>query len=54
MSRDQEANEVKYKAAVKLLEIMLSKGLITLAEYRKIDELNRQTFTPELAEVYVK
>ncbi|WP_173361738.1 SHOCT domain-containing protein [Desulfitobacterium hafniense] len=54
MSRDQEANEVKYKAAVKLLEIMLSKGLITLAEYQKIDDLNRQTFTPELAEVYVK
>ncbi|MEA5024868.1 hypothetical protein SDC9_43684 [bioreactor metagenome] len=54
MLRDQEANEVKYKAAVKLLEIMLSKGLITLAEYRKIDDLNRQTFTPELAEVYVQ
>ncbi len=52
MSKTQEANEVKYKVALKLLDIMLSKGIITAAEYRKIDALNRQTFTPELAEVY--
>ena len=47
-----EANEVKYKVALKLLNIMLRNGLISSAEYEKIDELNRQTFTPELAKVY--
>lgn len=53
MSKNQTANEVKYKVAVKLLNIMLRNGLISPAEYKKIDELNRQTFTPELSEVYV-
>lgn len=52
MSRDQTANEVKYKVALKLLDIMLHNGLISPAEYKKIDELNRQTFTPELSGVY--
>ena len=53
MSKSQAANEVKYKVSVKLLDIMLRNGLISPAEYKRIDELNRQTFTPELSEVYV-
>lgn len=53
MSKNQTANEVKYKVAVKLLDIMLRHGIISPAEYKKIDELNRQTFTPELSGVYV-
>ena len=52
MSKMQEANEVKYKVALKLLNIMLRNNLITPEEYEKIDYLNRQTFSPELAEVY--
>ena len=52
MSKAQEANEVKYKVALKLLNIMLRNGLISTAEYVKIDKLNRQTFSPELAKVY--
>ena len=52
MSKTQEANEVKYKVALKLLDIMLRRDLITLAEYKKIDDLNRQTFLPELSKVY--
>ena len=52
MSKNQETNEVKYKVALKLLNIMLRNGLISSAEYEKIDELNRQTFSPELAKVY--
>jgi len=52
MSRTQEANEVKYKVALKLLDIMLRNGLISPDEYKKIDDLNRQTFTPELSKVY--
>jgi len=52
MSRIEEANEVNYKVAVKLLDIMLRNGIITPSEYQKIDNLNRQTFTPELSKVY--
>lgn len=52
MSEDQSANEVKYKVALKLLDIMLRNGFISPAEYKKIDELNRETFTPELSKVY--
>lgn len=52
MSKNQVANEVKYKVTVRLLDIMLRNGLISLTEYKKIDELNRQTFTPELSGVY--
>lgn len=54
MSRFQEANEVQYKITVKLLNIMLRNGIITTEEYKKIDHLNRQTFTPELSQVYAK
>jgi hypothetical protein len=38
MSKNQAANEVKYKVAVKLLDIMLRNGLISPAEYKNIDE----------------
>lgn len=53
MSREQAANEVKYKIALKLLNIMLGNGLISLMEYEKIDALNRRTFSPELAKIYM-
>lgn len=53
MSRQQEANEVMYKAALKLLNILLRNGIITEQEYEKIDKLNRETFSPELAKVYM-
>lgn len=52
MSKTEEANEVKYKVTVKLLNIMLRNDIITSSEYEKIDDLNRQTFTPELSKVY--
>lgn len=52
MSKIQESNEVKYKIAVKLLNIMLRNEIISPDEYKKIDDLNRQTFTPELSKVY--
>jgi hypothetical protein len=53
MSKEQAANEVKYKITLKLLNILLRNDLITQEEYEKIDELNRQTFQPQLAKVYV-
>ncbi len=53
MTKDQAANEVKYKITLKLLGILLNNELITEEEYEKIDELNRQTFHPQLEKVYV-
>lgn len=53
MLKSQEANEVSYKISLKLLNILLRNGIITSAEYEEIDRLNRQTFSPELAKVYV-
>ncbi|WP_313180875.1 SHOCT domain-containing protein [Lacrimispora sp.] len=53
MSKEQAANEVKYKITLKFLKILLRNGLITEEEYEEIDALNRQTFQPLLAKVYV-
>ena len=53
MTKEQSSMEVEYKMSLKLLKILLNRGVITEEEYIKIDELNRQTFSPELSEVYV-
>lgn len=49
----KETKEMYYKMAVKLLDLMLKNGFITTEEYKKIDSLNRNTFSPELSKVYV-
>jgi hypothetical protein len=53
MSQTQITNEIKYKIALSLLNSMLEKGFITLSELKEIDRLNRNSFTPILAEVYL-
>jgi hypothetical protein len=53
MTKEQSAKEVEYKMSLKLLNILLNRGIITKVEYVEIDELNRQTFSPELSKVYV-
>lgn len=53
MTKEQSYREVEYKMSLKLLNILLTRGIITEKEYIKIDDLNRQTFSPELSEVYV-
>lgn len=53
MTKEQAVDEVKYKITLKLLGILLNNELITEEEYGKIDELNRQTFHPQLEKVYV-
>lgn len=52
MQQKKETNEMHYKLAAKLLDLMLKNGFITDEEYEKIDGLNRETFSPELSEVY--
>ena len=53
MTKEQTLNEIEYRMALKLLNILLNREIINKEEYEKIDELNRQTFSPELSEVYV-
>lgn len=52
MEKKKETKEMYYKMAVKLLDLMLKSGFLLPEEYEKIDALNRETFSPELAEVY--
>lgn len=48
-----EANEVMYKIAEYLLKKMQESGLISQEERQKITLLNIETFSPELAKVYM-
>ncbi len=48
-----EANEVMYKMAEFLLKKMQESGLISQEEREKITLLNIETFSPELAKVYM-
>ena len=49
---EKETREVQYKLSVKLLDLMLNVGFLLPEEYEKIDELNRETFSPDLSKVY--
>jgi len=51
VSQEQIQREFDYIQAEKLLKIIFEKGLITVAEFDKITALNRQTFSPVLAEI---
>ena len=51
MKRD--SNEVMYKLAELLLKKMQESGLISEEEREKITVLNMETFSPELAKVYL-
>ena len=53
MTKKQSKCEVQYKMAKKMLGILLRRGIVTEDECKKIDDLNRQSFSPQLAKVYV-
>ena len=52
MSEQRETREMQYQLSRKLLDLMLQSGYLDREEYEKIDALNRETFSPELAQVY--
>ena len=52
MTREQSKGEVQYKMALKMLDILMRRGIVSEEEYEKIDHLNRQSFSPQLAKVY--
>lgn len=53
MGKENGANEVMYKMASFLLNKMQENELITTEEREKINLLNLETFSPELAKVYL-
>lgn len=50
-TQDELQREYDYILAQKILKSILEKGLISADEFNKITELNRQTFSPYLAEI---
>lgn len=51
ISDEQMRKDYNYYKAQKLLKAMLENGLISIDEFNKISEKNRQTFSPYLAEI---
>ncbi|WP_457943584.1 SHOCT domain-containing protein [Caproiciproducens sp. LBM24188] len=49
--QEQLQREADYTRAQKILEFMLNQGLISLSEFNKITALNRESFSPALAEI---
>jgi hypothetical protein len=43
--------DINYHKAQKVAEKMLSLGLISLSEFNKLTQINRQTFSPFLVEI---
>ncbi|MCP1102338.1 hypothetical protein M2454_001787 [Aequitasia blattaphilus] len=54
ISKAQEQAEFDYHRGQIIIKTMLDEGLISLCEYNKITELNRQDFSPFLAEIMPK
>lgn len=51
ISQDQLQREFDYMRAQMVLENLVQKGLISELEFNKITKLNRQSFTPALAQI---
>jgi len=51
---EQEQAEFNYHRAQRTAKTMLNDGMISLSEYNKLTELNRQSFSPFLAEIMPK
>ena len=51
MPPEELQGELDYWRSRKILQKMLDQGLVTLDEFHKIDELNRRSFSPRLAQL---
>ena len=51
MTEEQLCGDYKYCRAQKIIKKMLNEGLISVDEFNKISERNRQTFSPYLSEI---
>lgn len=51
MTEEQMRGDYSYILAQKMTKALLDNGLISVDEFNKISERNRQTFSPYLAEI---
>ncbi len=51
ITSDELQKEIDYWRSNKILQKMLKEGLISEVEFNKIDVLNRQSFSPMLAQL---
>jgi hypothetical protein len=51
ISQEQLQRELDYVKAQRILETILEKGVISLSEFNQITTLNRQSFSPALAQI---
>ena len=51
ISQEQLQREYDYFLAQQILESMLKNDLITVGEFNQITDLNRQSFSPALAQI---
>ncbi|HCB91898.1 MAG: hypothetical protein PHU30_07855 [Oscillospiraceae bacterium] len=51
MTQEALQREADYARAQKILESMRGRGLISLSEFDRITALNRESFSPALAEI---
>jgi len=51
VAQEQMQREVDYVRAQQILTAMMNCGLISLSEFNKITALNRESFSPALAQI---
>ena len=54
VSHQKILDEIGYYKAQTITELLYSAGLITIDEYNKLTEINRQTFSPMYADLLPK
>ena len=47
-------SDLDYKMAQQIAKIMLDSGLISVDEFKKLSDINLETFSPLFAEIYPK
>lgn len=53
-TQEEIDRDIQYYPAQKVAEEMLKRGLISLAEFNKLTQINRDTFSPYLVEIMPK
>ncbi len=54
MEQQKIINEINYYKAQAITELLYASSMITFDEYDKLTEMNRQTFSPLLADLLPK
>lgn len=53
-TQERIQGDLNYKRAQAIAKTMLDSGLISVAEFNKLSDINLETFSPLFAEIYPK